>query len=173
MNVKRKLLIITRSRTLEVGQGGYLDYLPDIICDKCGKVLVEDVPDTAAICGECLSEEISAVSRVGSLSWLDDLGWRGTAGAFDEKPDEKPEYVPPQKVYEYWLVWHSMDGATWVERAFKDAPNALRAIRASRHRYTAWSEIYSLLAGARPEEALRNYIERYAHSGYETKNKGF
>lgn len=167
MNVKRKLLIITRSRTLEVGQGGYLDYLPDIICDKCGKVLVEGVPDTAAICGECLSEEISALSRVGSLSWLDDLGWRGTATPFYEKP----KYVPPQKVYEYWLVWHSADGATWVERPFKDAPSALRAVRAGRHRYSAWSEIYSLLAGARPEEALRNYIERYARSGYETENK--
>ena len=136
--------------------------MPDIICDKCGEVLVEGAPDTAAICGECLSEEIRAPSRVGSPSWGNDVGWRGAVAAFYEKPDEKPEYVPPQKVYEYWLVWHSMDGATWVERAFKDAPSALRAVLASRHKYTAWSEIYSLLAGAGPEEALRYHMEGYA-----------
>ena len=148
--------------------------MSDIVCDKCGEVLVEGVPDIPAICGQCLSQEMIALCKAGS-GWREELGWRGAATPYYEKPGSSPcialEYVPLHEPYEYWLVWHSADGAIWLEGAFKDAPGALRAVLASRHRYTAWSEIYSVLAGARPEEALRYYIQRYAASGYETENK--
>lgn len=140
----------------DAGVRGALGHLSDIVCDKCGKVLVEGVPDTPAICGQCLTEEITAPTA-GSPPWREDFGWRGVAAPYDEKR----RYTPPRH-YQYWLAWHSADGASWVDGPFNNAPSALRAARVSRHRYCAWAEIYSVLAGTRPEQALRYYIERYA-----------